>query len=102
MGCNGRNLDSGFWRDCALKQNIETGCLKIPPPKPLHCTEGEDVPYHMISDEAFPLKSYMMKPYSRSDRMLTHDKMIFNYRLSRARRIIGKYNRNNKIYVAHT
>ena len=37
-------------------------------------------------DDAFGLRTYMQKPYSQ--RGLTHDERRFNYRLSRARRVV--------------
>ncbi|VVC25644.1 Harbinger transposase-derived nuclease domain [Cinara cedri] len=41
-----------------------------------------------VADVAFLIKTYLMKPYNR--RNLTREQAIFNYRLSRARRI-SKY-----------
>ena len=39
----------------------------------------------IVGDDAFPLKTYLMKPYPGAN--LTYDEKIYNYRLSRARRI---------------
>lgn len=52
------------------------------------CLPGTDVmsPYCIVGDAAFPLKTYLMRPYPC--RCLPGDKAIFTYRLSRARRTI--------------
>lgn len=44
------------------------------------------VPFVIVGDEAFPLKSYLIKPYP--SRNLDHNRRIFNYRLSRGRGIV--------------
>ena len=43
------------------------------------------MPYIFLADEAFPLGKHCLKPYSQSG--LTPIKRIFNYRLSRVRRV---------------
>lgn len=40
----------------------------------------------MLADDAYPLKKYILKPYSK--RQLTHEEIIFNYRLLRCRRCV--------------
>eukprot|EP00794_Sanderia_malayensis_P001940 gene1940-2206_t len=42
--------------------------------------------YHIIGDDAFPLRNDIMKPFPF--RQLVHEQQIFNYRLSRARRVV--------------
>ena len=44
------------------------------------------LPFVVVGDDAFPLKNYLMKPYPHQG--LSREKRIFNYRLSRARRIV--------------
>ena len=59
--------------------------MHVPEPGELSST-GINFPYVLVGDEAFPLKEYLMKPYPRD--VLTIKERIFNYHLSRARRII--------------
>ena len=51
------------------------------------CNEDEypDIPYVIVGDDAFQLSSFVMKPYS--SRVLTDEQLVFNYRLSRFRRV---------------
>lgn len=50
-------------------------------------TNSERVlPYVFVADDAFALKRHMLKPYPFQN--MSIDRRIFNYRLSRARRII--------------
>ena len=83
VGMNGRNSDGGAWAQSPLKMALEDNTLNIPKPTPL--SDGMDIPYVLVGDDAFPLSHYMMKPYPQKN--LCSDKRIFNYRLSRARRI---------------
>lgn len=69
----GRASDGGVWQNCSLRRAVETRDLNIP-------SSGI-----IVGDDAFPLKPFLLKPYSR--RHLTREEKIFNYRLSRARRI---------------
>ena len=84
VGSNGRMNDSGVWNSSDLRRKIEDDDLSIPSPTPLPygCIR---TPYVFVGDDAFVLKSYMMKPYPQKD--LTAEKRIYNYRHSRARRI---------------
>ncbi|XP_060520349.1 uncharacterized protein LOC132698345 isoform X2 [Cylas formicarius] len=43
---------------------------------------------YFVADDAFPLKPYIMKPYTNYNRPLMQEERIFNYRLTRARRIV--------------
>lgn len=78
--------DSSIFVNSGLGKVLETKSLNLPPPKELPST-NEKMPHFFVGDEAFPLQTNLMRPYSKkaikSDR-----ERIFNYRLSRARRII--------------
>ena len=62
------------------------GSVRLPPPKPL-CNNGKNMPHCIVADEAFPLKTWIMRPYP-GKALDSVSKKIFNYRLSRARRTI--------------
>lgn len=86
IGCQGRISDGGVFRNCTLGQKLDTEQLMLPPDKPLPQREVP-VPYVFVADDAFPLSRRILKPYPG-----THDKgtlqRVFNYRLSRSRRIV--------------
>lgn len=60
--------------------------MKIPKPTLISNNE-ENFPYIIVGDEAFPLKTYLLRPYPGKQNV-EYDKRVFNYRLSRARRTI--------------
>ena len=63
--------------------------MNIPGPKQLpNFPEGGVLPHVIVADEAFPQRCDLMKPHSRSRQRLTKEQQIYNYRLSRARRLV--------------
>ena len=60
--------------------------LPISPPEPLVGSVLPNLSYVFEGDEAFPLLQNLMRLYPGGN--LTREKLIFNYRLSRARRIV--------------
>ena len=88
VGNYGSNGDSSIFKNSALGQAFAGQILNVPPPK--RYPEGGALPHCIVADEAFPLRMDLMRPYphgKKKDR-LPFDKSIFNYWLSRARRII--------------
>jgi len=86
IGAPGRQGDSGVLTNSGLMNLLEDNKLKIPPVAQLDGS-NEEFPFVFVADEAFPLTTYMMRPYPRSGN-LNITKKIFNYRLSRARRVV--------------
>lgn len=109
VGCNGRVSDGGVFSRygrpsyiklsiyiyvciflslvfrTALSNGLENNSLGLPPPSTLpgRCLA---VPYVAVADDAFPLRKNIMKPYPfRNQHGVIR---IFNYRLSRARRLV--------------
>ena len=85
IGCQGRMSDGGVFSHTNFYRAIEDGIIGFPTDEPYPNTR-QPMPYAMIGDEAFPLRSYLMKPYAQKN--LTLPQRKYNYRLSRARRIV--------------
>ena len=85
VGQYGSNNDAGVLARSCIGKGFENDTLNLPAPETLnHCTY-DPLPYFMVGDEIFPLKTWMMRPYPGK---LNEEERIFNYRLSRARRVI--------------
>ena len=94
VGCQGRISDGGVYRNSTFFSKLSKGELNLPPSKALPTSNNpewlpfqtnEEVPFVFVADNAFPLTEHCMKPYP--DKGLTDQKRIFNYRLSRFRRV---------------
>ncbi|KAL1451262.1 hypothetical protein MTO96_043896 [Rhipicephalus appendiculatus] len=96
MGHYGGEGDSGMFLRSRLLKCLNGRLFGIPPPANVG-TVGP-IPYVMVGDEAFPLKTFMMRPYPQRElqkhrsnpaqRAEYLQRATFNYRLSRARRLI--------------
>lgn len=85
IGANGCASDCQVFNHSDLRRCIEDGSIDYPPDEPLP-NDDEDMPYFIVGDDAFPLREWLMKPFP--GRILTHDEKVFNYRISRARRVV--------------
>ena len=85
VGSPGSISDGGIFNLTRLSSAIEGKYAGLPDPDVL---VGDDVPipYHIISDDAFAMKTWLMKAFSQ--RNLKKKMQVFNYRLSRARKAI--------------
>lgn len=72
VGASGNASDGGVFKNCSIHEQLENGLLP---------EDGV-----IVGDAAFPLKTYLLKPYPGVN--LSAEEKIFNYRLSRARRIV--------------
>ncbi|CAK1591977.1 unnamed protein product [Parnassius mnemosyne] len=73
VGAEVSQSDGGIFKNCSISDEFERGLLP----------EG----LFLLGDDAFPLKPYLLKPYKTYRGPLTIPEEMFNYRLSRARRI---------------
>ncbi len=80
VGANGTSSDEQIFKDCGLKAAIDQQVIGFPPPDCLP-DDNKDMPYFFVGDDAFPLRTYMMKPYGRLG--LEVPEGIYNYRTSR-------------------
>ncbi|XP_068083809.1 uncharacterized protein [Anabrus simplex] len=87
IGAFGSNSDGGIFQNSNLGKALETKNLNIPENKNLPGTDIH-LPHVIVGDEAFPLKTYLMRPYSKAQLNGNKEKKIFNYRLSRARNVV--------------
>lgn len=86
VGASGRAGDAGIYTDSDLKKALDENSLNLPKPTSIHGIAGKKIHYHIVGDDAFSLSLQMMKPYPH--RNMDKAKRIFNYRLSRARRVV--------------
>ena len=85
-GLYGRNSAGAIFAHSKSGKYLETH-LGIPEDKQLPGTLCL-VPHVIMSDKAFPLKTYLLKPYPGSQSKEDNEKSTFNYMLSRSRRVL--------------
>ncbi|XP_069605140.1 uncharacterized protein [Ranitomeya imitator] len=86
IGAYGRSNDSQVFKTSPMGRCLYGDTYDFPPARPLPGTTGPPMPYVCVGDDAFQLSPHLLKPYS--SRNLTRTKNIFNYRLTRARRVV--------------
>lgn len=88
VGSKGSESDGGVFQSSTLYNLLEANRLNVPHDKALP-NSNIILPNVMIGDEAYPLKTYLMRPYPRPrNGILDDEKQLFNDRLSRARKCI--------------
>jgi hypothetical protein len=89
IGSPGSASDGGILRDSYIGQMLYNNRLSLPDPEVLPNTPCDSTKFnfYIVGDEAFPLRTNLMRPFSRNNLDIGTHK-VFNYRLSRARRVI--------------
>lgn len=85
IGDYGSNNDSGVLPNSPMAKALEQNGLGMPEKEP-HNGFEDDLPYFLVGDDIFGLKTWLQRPFS--SRGLSEHQRVFNYRLSRARRMI--------------
>ena len=87
VGAQGKHSDGSVFVKLKFGTRLKGGNLDLPAPAPLPGT-NQAVSYAFVADEAFPLHKNIMRPFSGAGGPLSQPQSIFNYTLSRARRIV--------------
>ena len=87
VGCQGQISDGGVFKNTILYKQLENRTLDLHSPKPAQIPYCVDVSYMMLGDKAFSLNDYTMKPFDGNP-VSGSPEHIFNYRHSRARRVV--------------
>jgi len=85
IGQFGSNNDSGVLANSAMGKKFKEKKMRLPKARNVPGCPYEPLPYYLVGDEIFPLKTWLMKPFPGK---LTEEQSIYNYRQSRARRVI--------------
>lgn len=86
VGGYGSNNDSGVLANSEMGNRFSDKDFHLPEDQDLCGCPYKPLPYFLVGDEIFPLKSWLMGPYPGNN--LTEPLRIYNYRHSRARRTI--------------
>lgn len=86
VGDYGRLSDGSVFSSSNIGIAMEKQQLNLPHARSLPGSSECLYPYVFVGDDAFPLKTYLVKPYPRG--AIQFPEMIANYRISRARRIV--------------
>lgn len=84
----GGNSDGNIFAKSFLGKAIENDTLDILSNRSL-VENGEPQPYNIVGDEAFLLKPYLFRLYRKTSLNGNESNKIFNYWLSKARRVVG-------------
>ena len=86
IGQYGSTNDSSVLNNSEMGKAFEDGSMSLPQPEHLPGCGLPQLPFYLVGDEIFALKPWLLRPYPGKN--IKEEESIFNYRLSRARRVI--------------
>ena len=89
IGETGRQSDVGIYNNSKLGMAMDRNLLNISEPATINeRSVSKKFPFVFAADEAFALKTFMLRSFHRRNDLKLYE-LIFNYRVSCARRVIG-------------
>ena len=85
MGAAGSTSDAQIFKHTDLRHKIEDGSIGFPNSESLGIG-GPKVSFFILGDDAFPLKLWLMRPYS--NRSMDLKETVFNYRIRQGRTVV--------------
>ena len=82
FGSYGSNNDCGVLSNSLMGEGLETNTFNIPENDQVDECKFTPLPYVLLGDNIFPLKKWLIKPYS--GRKFSEEQKVYNYWLSRA------------------
>lgn len=87
VGAYGASSDSNIFKQTHFYKRLQNNLLHVPRPEVLPGDKnGRPIPFVLVGDEAFALSEHILRPYPQ--RNLNIPKRVFNYRLTRAGRMV--------------
>ena len=86
IGEAGRQSYGGVFANGHIGYAMNNDLLGLPTPRQISPSLEVRFPYVFTGDEAFPLKTYLIKPYPRA--CIGIKERVANYRISRARMVV--------------
>ena len=87
VGSYGSNNESGIFRKSPMRKAFFNQKMNIPNPDYMSFSQSFGIlPFFLVGEEGFPFQDWLMRTYVGQG--IPEDEGIFNYRLSRARRVI--------------
>ena len=80
IGTEGSCSDVQIFNISEMRNKIEEGSVDFVEAEPIE-PGGPDIPFFILADDAFALKTWLMKPYPLKSKEKTYQ--IANYRISR-------------------